>query len=322
MASTQGSQTQHITKLDFDISDIDAQFAKIEEMVKKTSQSLSDVISKVSERNAQNTKRVYDGIISDTTQSTTKLGMSFKELGKSKTELEQMLSTLGKISKITYQSNPSTGTLLGATATAVTKDGKKIIETYKLQEEYVGRLKNGVDKYKYVWKQTSQQIINDIQAQEKAQQKADAEKQKAQERALKEQQKMQREQEKAANAQQKKMETTLSVIDKMIEKQKTFQALQTATRQPNEQLVSKSSELQNQLQQLREIITANNKVDESALNQLATLKQQTSELNTQARVQQKIDAERQKTSQMYAKLFQQQEAETKKNNTNNRQYDK
>ncbi len=312
MASTQGSQTQHITKLDFDISDIDAQFAKIEEMVKKTSQSLSDVISKVSERNAQNTKRVYDGIISDTTQSTTKLGMSFKELGKSKTELEQMLSTLGKISKITYQSNPSTGTLLGATATAVTKDGKKIIETYKLQEEYVGRLKNGVDKYKYVWKQTSQQIINDIQAQEKAQQKADAEKQKAQERALKEQQKMQREQEKAANAQQKKMETTLSVIDKMIEKQKTFQALQTATRQPNEQLVSKSSELQNQLQQLREIITANNKVDESALNQLATLKQQTSELNTQARVQQKIDAERQKTSQMYAKLFQQQEAETKK----------
>ncbi len=312
MASTQGSQTQHITKLDFDISDIDAQFAKIEEMVKKTSQSLSDVISKVSERNAQNTKRVYDGIISDTTQSTTKLGMSFKELGKSKTELEQMLSTLGKISKITYQSNPSTGTLLGATATAVTKDGKKIIETYKLQEEYVGRLKNGVDKYKYVWKQTSQQIINDIQAQEKAQQKADTEKQKAQERALKEQQKMQREQEKAANAQQKKMETTLSVIDKMIEKQKTFQALQTATRQPNEQLVSKSSELQNQLQQLREIITANNKVDESALNQLATLKQQTSELNTQARVQQKIDAERQKTSQMYAKLFQQQEAETKK----------
>ena len=312
MASTQGSQTQHITKLDFDISDIDAQFAKIEEMVKKTSQSLSDVISKVSERNAQNTKRVYDGIISDTTQSTTKLGMSFKELGKSKTELEQMLSTLGKISKITYQSNPSTGTLLGATATAVTKDGKKIIETYKLQEEYVGRLKNGVDKYKYVWKQTSQQIINDIQAQEKAQQKADAEKQKAQERALKEQQKMQREQEKVANAQQKKMETTLSVIDKMIEKQKTFQALQTATRQPNEQLVSKSSELQNQLQQLREIITANNKVDESALNQLATLKQQTSELNTQARVQQKIDAERQKTSQMYAKLFQQQEAETKK----------
>jgi TP901 family phage tail tape measure protein len=312
VASTQGSQTQHITKLDFDISDIDAQFAKIEEMVKKTSQSLSDVISKVSERNAQNTKRVYDGIISDTTQSTTKLGMSFKELGKSKTELEQMLSTLGKISKITYQSNPSTGTLLGATATAVTKDGKKIIETYKLQEEYVGRLKNGVDKYKYVWKQTSQQIINDIQAQEKAQQKADAEKQKAQERALKEQQKMQREQEKAANAQQKKMETTLSVIDKMIEKQKTFQALQTATRQPNEQLVSKSSELQNQLQQLREIITANNKVDESALNQLATLKQQTSELNTQARVQQKIDAERQKTSQMYAKLFQQQEAETKK----------
>ena len=312
MASTQGSQTQHITKLDFDISDIDAQFAKIEEMVKKTSQSLSDVISKVSERNAQNTKRVYDGIISDTTQSTTKLGMSFKELGKSKTELEQMLSTLGKISKITYQSNPSTGTLLGATATAVTKDGKKIIETYKLQEEYVGRLKNGVDKYKYVWKQTSQQIINDIQAQEKAQQKADAEKQKAQERALKEQQKMQREQEKAANAQQKKMETTLSVIDKMIEKQKTFQALQTATRQPNEQLVSKSSELQNQLQQLRELITANNKVDESALNQLATLKQQTSELNTQARVQQKIDAERQKTSQMYAKLFQQQEAETKK----------
>lgn len=312
MATTQGSQTQHITKLDFDISDIDAQFAKIEEMVKKTSQSLSDVISKVSERNAQNTKRVYDGIISDTTQSTTKLGMSFKELGKSKTELEQMLSTLGKISKITYQSNPSTGTLLGATATAVTKDGKKIIETYKLQEEYVGRLKNGVDKYKYVWKQTSQQIINDIQAQEKAQQKADTEKQKAQERALKEQQKMQREQEKAANAQQKKMETTLSVIDKMIEKQKTFQALQTATRQPNEQLVSKSSELQNQLQQLREIITANNKVDESALNQLATLKQQTSELNTQARVQQKIDAERQKTSQMYAKLFQQQEAETKK----------
>lgn len=283
MASTQGSQTQHITKLDFDISDIDAQFAKIEEMVKKTSQSLSDVISKVSERNAQNTKRVYDGIISDTTQSTTKLGMSFKELGKSKTELEQMLSTLGKISKITYQSNPSTETLLGATATAVTKDGKKIIETYKLQEEYVGKLKNGVDKYKYVWKQTSQQIINDIQAQEKAQ-------------------------ERIANAEQKKMQTTLSVIDKMIEKQKTFQALQTATRQPNEQLVSKSSELQNQLQQLREIITANNKVDESALNQLATLKQQTSELNTQARVQQKIDAERQKET----KLLQQQQAETKK----------
>lgn len=331
--ASKGSQTQHITKLDFDISEVEAQFQKIEQMVKKTSEALSNVVAKASEKNAQNTKRVYDSIISDAAQSTSKLGLSFKELGKSKKELEETLSTLGKISKIVYQSNPSTGTLLGATATAVTKDGKKIIETYKLQEEYVGKLEDGVKQYKYVWKQTSQQIINDIQAQEKAQQRADAEKQKAQERALREQQKIQREQEKAANAQQKaqdrilreqqkaekeqeriansqqkKMETTLSVIDKMIEKQKTFQALQTATKQPNEQLVTKSGELQNQLQQLREIIATNKKVDESALQQLATLKQQTIELNTQTRVQQKIDAERQKAT----KQLQQQQTETKK----------
>lgn len=331
--ASKGSQTQHITKLDFDISEVEAQFQKIEQMVKKTSEALSNVVAKASEKNAQNTKRVYDSIISDAAQSTSKLGLSFKELGKSKKELEETLSTLGKISKIVYQSNPSNGTLLQATATAVTKDGQEIIKTYKLQEESVGKLKDGVNQYKYVWKETSQQIINDIQAQEKAQQRADAEKQKAQERALREQQKIQREQEKAANAQQKaqdrilreqqkaekeqeriansqqkKMETTLSVIDKMIEKQKTFQALQTATKQPNEQLVTKSGELQNQLQQLREIIATNKKVDESALQQLATLKQQTIELNTQTRVQQKIDAERQKAT----KQLQQQQTETKK----------
>ena len=278
-----GSQTQHITKLDFDISEVEAQFQKIEQMVQKTSASLAMVVEGMAKKNSKSFKEIYDEITSNTKQATSKLEVSFQQLGKSKKELEETLSTLGKITKIVYQSNPSNGTLLQATATAVTKDGQEIIKTYKLQEESVGKLKDGVNQYKYVWKETSQQIINDIQAQEKAQQEA-------------------------ANAQQKKMQATLSVIDKMINKQKIFQALQTATKQPNQQLVSKSSEIQNQLQQLREVITTNNKVDETELKQLATLKQQTSELKSQVKVQQQIDAERQKA----AKQLQQQQAETKK----------
>ncbi len=39
-----GSQTQHITKLDFDISEVEAQFQKIEQMVQKTSASLAMVV--------------------------------------------------------------------------------------------------------------------------------------------------------------------------------------------------------------------------------------------------------------------------------------
>lgn len=255
------SQTQHITKLDFDISAIQPQLNKIKKMLEEASKSManSNTMGKnMADQfdNATSKANKLKDVVKSVWTSNSKGQALFQNMEADKAKLESILATLGKVSQVVYKVNQE-GMLKSANVSRMDETGKKIIENYQLQRKFLGELENGVKMYENSWVLAGKTISNNIRQQEQA---------------LLRQQKQQ----------QAEADRYIRQINQMIEKRRDFNTLLNMQFRPNATIKNENNEILKQLQLLQDRIRVQKSVSATDKERLTQLQAQTRELQRQA----------------------------------------
>ncbi|HKM01839.1 MAG TPA: phage tail tape measure protein [Sedimentibacter sp.] len=231
---------KHITELDFDISKISEQLKNINEQTSKQAVSV---------------KNVWEGTLKDIGKSTTITvpRATFDSFEKAKDGLVDILKLQGEISKQKFTYNPKTGLLTGAELEIIDSKGRKLVETFNLQKQAVGKVADGVQKYKYVWEQTNAKITNDILQRNKLETSA-------------------------LVKQQQELSTRINGIDTLIQKQRELSKREEISKKPDLSVISKSNALIAELTTLRQQLETKKKITEQDKIQLGEIQQRIRDL--------------------------------------------
>lgn len=309
MANENSSQTQHITKLDFDISAIQGQLNQIESMLKRTSGNLANVnLGNNFNNQLKDTKKQVDQLNAATKNlwtSNSKNYSLFQNMENDKKKLESIINQLGVISKLKYQVN-SAGVLKGAQVSYTDKQGKSMVQSFQLQRKLLGELADGTKLYENSWINANTTIINNIEGQRKATERLAQQQQKQQAQLAREQERQAASYQKIFDIQERQANSYVNRLNTMIEKQKDFQAQQKLAVSPNAGLIRQSADIQKQLELMQQRISASKAVSESDQRTTQVLQAQTREIsrqaaasNQQANSQQKLSAMQERQANSY-----------------------
>lgn len=266
------TQAQHLTKLDFDVSDIPNQLENIAKQTEAYAKKISERFSKVSfdlsgmsfsedkivqpiQNAAKRVRQEVEQQFSEVSRGDKSLiGRMFnkEEVEKVKQELIDLLSVSERLSKLSIVADEK-GNALKATSTLIDDYGRQLTEVFKLQKKEIADLETNTKSYALTWEKVGSSVTTNYEKQRKA-----------------------------AENNEKQIQRNIEYLDRLIEKQKDL-STKYSLKEGNEQQVRKSRELENQLDTIKKQVEASREYTESQREQTEELIKQSREYERQAK---------------------------------------
>lgn len=284
MAEENTTQAKHLTKLDFDISDIPNQMEEISKLAEKYAKEISEtfgdqkinvnIFSDKNEsvagiRNAtQKIKQEIDESFSDITgdQSVISKIFSKEDIEDAKERLLSLISVYGRISKIKIDTDGNSD-VLKASVTSIDDMGRQLVETFQLQKKEIKDFVGNVVEYRNEWQKVGSVITENIEKQRQLQEKAEKERLAALER------------------EEKLLRSNLKYIDLQIERQKDLTTKYSLKIGDDSEITKQSKILQGQLEIIRDHASATKQLTETEEKRVEQLAKQSREIERQYKVE-------------------------------------
>lgn len=266
------TQAQHLTKLDFDVSDIPNQLENIAKQTEVYAKKISERFSKVSfdlsgmsfsedkivqpiQNAAKRVRQEVEQQFSEVSRGDKSLidrMFNKEEVEKVKQELIDLLSVSERLSKLSIVADEK-GNALKATSTLIDDYGRQLTEVFKLQKKEFADLETNTKSYALTWEKVGSSVTTNYEKQRKA-----------------------------AENNEKQIQRNIEYLDRLIEKQKDL-STKYSLKEGNEQQVRKSRELENQLDTIKKQVEASREYTESQREQTEELIKQSREYERQAK---------------------------------------
>ena len=173
------SESKHLSSLDFDISQIPKNLEAVERYLRDSGQDVQRIIqenfnfnkafqgaggigSGVS-KEIEKIKREWNGAFKDIGKDSSLFNVSFSSADAQKQQLLQMVQAYGEVTNSVFKYNAKTRELSQATITYTDGAGRSVVETFKMQNQAVGSVVDGVQKYQKVWQQVGATATDNVQ---------------------------------------------------------------------------------------------------------------------------------------------------------------
>lgn len=266
------TQAQHLTKLDFDVSDIPNQLENIAKQTEVYAKKISERFSKVSfdlsgmsfsedkiiqpiQNAAKRVRQEVEQQFSEVSRGDKSLidrMFNKEEVEKVKQELIDLLSVSERLSKLSIVADEK-GNALKATSTLIDDYGRQLTEVFKLQKKEIADLETNTKSYALTWEKVGSSVTTNYEKQRKA-----------------------------AENNEKQIQRNIEYLDRLIEKQKDL-STKYSLKEGNEQQVRKSRELENQLNTIKKQVEASREYTESQKEHTEELIKQSREYERQAK---------------------------------------
>lgn len=273
MAEENTTQAKHLTKLDFDISDIPNQMEEISKLAEKYAKEISETFSSQKididllsgsgesvnsiKDTAKKIKQEINESFSDITgdQSVISKIFSKEDIEDAKERLLSLISVYGRISKIKIDTDGDSD-VLKASVTSIDDVGRQLVETFQLQKKEIKDFVGNVVEYRNEWEKVGSTVTENLEKQRKYQEQ-----------------------------QENQLKKNIDYLDKQIEKQKDLTTKYSVKTGETSEITKQSKALQEQLEIIQKQVKANKEFTESEQQQTEEIIKQSRQLERQYKSQ-------------------------------------